>query len=399
LATGERNNVIDVATIDGYLSRQGRFCLIDWLLADNFLHYADYEAWRYGELNSLDDVLQFDRQTLRALIDNTDEHCRDLGLIPERQEFFRWNDDHPVLLLASEDNAQDLALTQRWLRPGDRPQLDLFLDNSALIAENTLLEALSARLFDTAQSQLLNLSELNPDCTRLGVYQDLINYGLHMLANPEVAEEDVNDELHGLQQEVVPLVQDVMGPAARDYLAFAWRRLSNAMQGITFDPRQPWRHSSSALLKIPDYAAVIECLNADPGLYRHAILMERQAQSFGALHQHESELILWCLLMELDADYTEQALNRHQSHRAHALWQDFWDIEESWPSTLFPAYVLARQPGLLHFLEIFPALRFPASKAMVVLLRKRLAGEDEISARKDLQAISPELLKIYLQRL
>ena len=54
--------MIDIATIDEYLSRQGRFCLIDWLLTDNFLRYADYEAWRYGELKNLEDLLQFDRQ-------------------------------------------------------------------------------------------------------------------------------------------------------------------------------------------------------------------------------------------------------------------------------------------------------------------------------------------------
>ncbi len=391
--------MIDIANIDGYLSRQGRFCLIDWLLADNFLGYADYETWRYGELTNLDDVLRFDRETLQVLIDNTDRHCRDLGLIPEQQEFFRWDGDHRVLLVASEDNGQDHALTQCWLRPRDRPQLDLFLDNSAQIAENTLLEFLAARLFDSAQSHLQNLTELNPECTRLGGYQDLINYGRHMLVNPEVAEQAVDAELQGLQQEVLPLVQEVMGPAARDYLAFAWRRLAKAMQGIPFNPEQPWRHSSSALLKIPDYAAVTECLSAEPGLYRQAILLERMVQSYNALHRHEYGLVLWCLLMELDPDYTEQALDRYPSHRVQALWQDFWDIGDSCSSALFPAYVLVRQPGLLHYLENFPPLRLPASKAMVALLRKRLAGEDEIPTRKELQAISPELLSVYLEPL
>ena len=391
--------MIDIAIIDDYLSRQGRFCLIDWLLADNFLHYADYEAWRYGELKTLDDVVQFDRQTLQALIDDSDEHCRALGLAPERNEFFRWDGDHRVLLMASEDNEQDLALTQCWLRSRDRPQPDLFLDNSTQIAENTLLEALTARSFDSAQLRLQNLSELNPECTRLGGYQDLINYGRHMLANPEIIDEALDAELQGLKQEVLPLAQEVMGPVARDYLALAWRRLANAMQGMPFNSEQPWRHSSSALLKIPDYPAVIECLNADPGLYRHTILLERMVQGFGAMHQYENELILWCLLMELDADYAEQALERHQSHRAYALWQDFWDIEDNWSNALFPAYVLVKQPGLLHYLENFPPLRLPASKTMVVLLRKRLVGEDEISARRELQVISPELLSVYLQRL
>ncbi len=391
--------MIDIATIDEYLSRQGRFCLIDWLLMDGLLHYADYEAWRYGKLKGLDDVVRFDKDTLRSLIDNTDEYCRALGLAPERQEFFRWDDDHRELLVASVDYELDLALTQCWLRPRDRPQPDLFLDNSAQIAENALLDALTARLFDSAQSRLQNLSALNPECTRLGGYQDLINYGRHMLANPEIIDEALDAELQGLKQEVMPLVQEVMGPAARDYLALAWRRLANAMRGMPFNPEQPWRHSSSALLKIPDYPAAIECLNADPGLYRHAILLERMVQSSGAMHQHKNELILWCLLMELDADYTEQALERHQSHRAHALWQDFWDVEDNWSNALFPAYVLVRQPGLLHYLDDFPPLRLPASRAMVSLLRRRLDGENEISARRELQAISPQLLTVYLRRL
>jgi hypothetical protein len=108
---------------------------------------------------------------------------------------------------------------------------------------------------------------------------------------------------------------------------------------------------------------------------------------------------LWCHLLELDADYAEQALQGYQSHRVHSLWQDFWDIEDDWSTGLFPAYLLARLPGLLHYLQNFPPLQLPASKAMVALLRRRLAGRDEISARRELQAISPELLAVYLQRL
>ncbi len=391
--------MIDIASIEEYLSRQGRFCLIDWLLTDNLLHYSDYEAWRYGELKNLDDVLKLERKKLQVLIEHTDRYCEDLGLIAEPQEFFRWDGNHRVLLMASDNSERSHRLMQCWLRPQDRPQLDLFLDNSEQIAENAVLEALDTRRFELAQSQLQKLSELNPECTRLGGYQDLINYGLHICANPEIEEEAVEVELQGLQQEVLPLAQEILGSVARDYLAFAWRRLANAMQSMAFNPEKPWLHASSALLKIPDHAAVVEYLNDDPELYRQTTLLERLALSHSAMHRRENALILWCLLMELDTGFTEQALSRDCSNQVYTLWQDFWDFDDSWSSTFFPAYILIRHPGLLHYLERFQALQLSASKAALALLEKRSNGEDEISARQTLQTISPELLAVYLQHL
>ncbi len=391
--------MIDISAIDEQLSQQGRFCLIDWLLADNFLHYADYEAWRYGNLKSLDMAIRLDPEKLQLVIDDTAKHCFGLGLTSQSQDFFSWNGDCRELLIVSEDDQQTLALAQHWISPGDRMQPDLFQDNSAQIAENALLEAFSSRHFGVAQSRLQKLFELNPDCTRLGVYQDLVNYVQHMLSNPKITEPALDAELEGLEQEVLPLVQEVLGPAAKDFLAYAWRRLSKAMLGMPYDPPRPNRHASSVLLRIPDFQAVIACLDAEPELYRQTVLLERKAQSHSALHQHETGLMLWCLLMELDADYTEQALDRHPSHRIYTLWQDFWDTENNWSSTNFPAYVLLRHPGLLDYLQNLPPLRLPSSQAMVLLLRQRLAGDDEIPARKELQSISPELLSAYLKSL
>jgi len=390
--------MIDIATIEQHLSAQGRFCLIDWLLADSQLFYTDYEAWRYGQRENLDEVLQLNDEALQALIEDTDQHCLALGLAAESQDFYRWDGDQRVVLTVSEDEQLNQQLSQRWMRPQDQPQLDLFMDNSAQMAESALLEALGGRQFDSAQTLLQNLSELNPECTRLGGYQDLINYGLHMAANPHIDLEAVDAELQGLKQEVLPLAQEVLNQVARDYLSYAWRRLANSLNDHPFDSDHPELHTSFALMEVPDYPAAVSCLKVDPQLYQQPLLLERLAHSYNALHQDEQALVIWCLLMELDLDFAERALDRSRSHKVHTFWQDFWEVSDDWSLGLFPAYLLARRPSLAHYLKEFPPLELPASKAMVGLIEQKLNQADEIPARKAVNAVSPELLSVYLGR-
>ncbi len=390
--------MIDIAAIDGHLSQQGRFCLLDWLMAENILLYSDYEAWRYGQHENLDEVFRIDQEQLLGLLANADKCCRDLGLAADPQPYYRWSGDQRMLLTASEDNQQNQQLTQLWLRPQDQPQLDLFMDNSAQMAESALLEALAGRQFEASQALLQSFSELNPECTRLGGYQDLINYGLHMLSDAHIEEAALRAELQGLKQEVRPLAQDILGQRARDYLSFAWRRLADSMQGLPFDPDHPDCHASSALLEIPDYSAVIECLVSTSNLYEQPILIESLALSYGALHQDEDALLVWCLLTEHDSDFAEASLEQHRWRPIYSIWQDFWEVSDDWSVQLFPAYVLARRPDLIRHLPNYPVLQQPASRAMVELLQQRLKRSDEVPARQRLQSVSPELLAVFLGR-
>lgn len=388
--------MIDIAAIEQHLSQQGRFCLVDWLLADNVLFYADYESWRYGQRDNLDDVLQLDNDALLGLIVEANKHCNSLGLVAEVQAYHRWDSDRDTVLSISEDEYKNQQLSQLWMRPQDQPQLDLFMDNSAQMAENALLDALAGRQFQPAQTQLESLSELNAECSRLGGYQDLINYGLHMVDNPIIDPDALDAERQGLIEEVSPLALDVLGRLARDYLSFAWRRLADGLMPLAFDPTRPGYHASSALLEIPDYAAVVACLKNDDNLFQQPLLLERLALGLNALHKDENALVIWCLMMEVDASYTETALDRLRAHKVNTFWQDFWELNDDWPCELFPAYLLARRPSLLHYLDDLPDLRSPASEAMVSLLKLRQKQEDEIPARSVLKGISPELLSVYL---
>jgi hypothetical protein len=103
-------------------------------------------------------------------------------------------------------------------------------------------------------------------------------------------------------------------------------------------------------------------------------------------------------MMERFSEDAEKAIEARGQNPVAQLWDSFWEFDDTWPNDYFPAFILARHPGLLRHLHIIPALEQPASQAMIALLKCRQVSEDEIFARERLQDISPVLLLMYLQR-
>ncbi len=393
------NNIIDaisIDTIDSQLSQQGYFCLLDWLLQKNLLPYTDYEAWRYGKIQNIDTQLDVSEDMILELISSTDRHARALHLVDSTHDYFSWAETNAKTLQASKTISIHNALTQHWLRKQDLPQLDLFMDNSAVICENEIHEALAARQFQWAEKKLLLLTQLNAKHSKLGAYQDLINYGLHMQSHLILDSEQLSSEINALEKEVIPLARETLATSARDYLAFAWRRLSDFASTLVFNANQPNLHASYALAQIPDWAAALQSLESSPELFRSALLLKRFALCHEYL-QHSSEaLISWCLLFELDSQAAEIAFAEKESLTLWRLWEDFWDINDGGTKLFFPAFVFIKNPGLIHHLKKFPPLHSASTNAMIDLLNIAHQNGDEIEARKALQNISPALLRLYL---
>ncbi len=132
-----------------------------------------------------------------------------MHLQQQAQDYYAWSQAQPQLLKVSQNSDRQRDLTQQWLRPQDLPQMDLFMDNAAVVAENTLLDYLAARDFNKAQSQLDKLTTLNASHEKLGRYQDLINYGHHM-AGETIQPGAIAAELEGLENEVAPLAKALL---------------------------------------------------------------------------------------------------------------------------------------------------------------------------------------------
>lgn len=388
---------IEINAIDHHIAEQGHFNLLDWLLAQNLLHYSDYEDWRYGRMDYIDQRIVSQELDLGKLLDDCARHCDALNLQYEPQDYYQWGGGPRRALHASKDKTRNEQLTQRWIHPRDTPQLDLFMDNSALISENALRDALAARDFDQAERQIQKLIELNPEHGQLGAYQDLINYGRHMLAHAHIDDEALAAEMQGLENEVGPLALETLAAGARDYLVYAWRRLADNLAMRTFDAQNPEMHASYVLMQIPDWPSVHRVLIDDPDLYRQPKLLERLAIACDALRQSAEALLLWCLLMERHPSYAQTAIEKQVQQPVYRLWESFWAFDESWDRDYFPAFVLMQNPGLIHRLDEFTSLESVSTRAMIDLLESHLAGDDEIAARKQVQGISPELLNAYIE--
>ena len=224
--------MLDIADVDRHLIEHSHFCVIDWVMFKGFLSYTDYEAWRYGRIETLDDSIILDKSQRLLLFSKVEKHCSALGLSREPQEFYSWFPQRQAPLVISDDRDQQIHFSQRWIKNTDNiPQLDLFIDGAAVHAENQLCEALSARQWAMAEQSLNRLMTLNSGHTRLGSYQALVSYGRHIADIPKVPVEELSFELDGLEQEVEPLAQEVLGRQARDFLACAWRRLATSLVG------------------------------------------------------------------------------------------------------------------------------------------------------------------------
>ncbi len=389
-------NHLAIAELEKYLSQQGNFCLLDWLLQQDLLSYSAYEAWRYGQQEFLESSFEIDQEKLLEFIAQTELQGRALGLVGEPHDYTAWISGGQKLLKASKTLSVHQGLTQHWLRANDVPQLDLFLDNTAVICENEIQANLAGRQFDAAQKKLQQLTQLNPKHVKLGSYQDLINYGSHMLASATINVESLAAEVNALEEEVVLLARDILGSNARDYIAFAWRRLGISAQGVAFNPLHPKLHVSYMLTQVPDWSAALLALAQEPSLFTSAALLQRFAMCHERLQNTSEALIAWCLLFECDANLAEVAVESKISPRLWALWEDFWDINDGGAKSFFPAFILVKNPGLVHHLHKFPRLSSSSTGAMIELLKVFMAGGEEIQSREAVQNISPALLRLYL---
>jgi len=96
----------------------------------------------------------------------------------QEQTYYAWHKDMAPLKLARGARLNQ-GLGQMWKRPEDMPQLDLFMDNAAVVCENQVQLDLAAKSVTQARASLQKLTQLNPGNEKLGAYQDLINYAEH----------------------------------------------------------------------------------------------------------------------------------------------------------------------------------------------------------------------------
>lgn len=402
--TAASSGLVDISDLDRALAGQGAFTVLDWMLAEGRLAYADYAAWREGRLEVLDEALSLSAPELDRLLADVERHARSLHLSAEPRELFAWSSTTPAPLQSSRRPEAHRRLLQQWRRERPTPQFDLFMDNAAAATERRLCEAISTLQFDNARRELDALARLDARHKSLGEYQDLINYGRHLQSPPPLDAEEQRAELDGLEREVQPLARALLGASARDYLARAWKRLA---AGLLESPQQDSAddrlHAAYALAQVPDWSAVRNALEAEHRLLQRPAWMELLARACRATGQIERGLLWWLARIDRHPQDSAAALEACKDPLLGPLWTAYQDLAEQLrldppgaesPSG-FAGYVLLKRPGLLLSLGELPPLQQPATLAIVALLEARRAHQDERALRKALSDLGPALLAMY----
>lgn len=393
--------LIDIGAIDRFLVEHGSFTVLDWLLAEGTLAYADYTAWRDGRRATLEEALPLAPPEIDRLLVEVDRLGRALHLAAEPREVFTWSMSNPEPLKASKRAEAHRRLVQQWRRASPVPQFDLFMDNAAAVAERRQCEALGGLRFDVAAQELDALSRLDPANKSLGHYQDMINYGRHLQTLAPVDALGLRAELDGLEQEVQPLARTLLAAGARDYLTLAWLRLAKALKDLPpqegLDDRL---HPSYALAQIPDWVAVRQSLEAEPHLLALPRWLQRLARACRATTKPESGLLWWLVCIDRHPHDSVSTLEQCDDPGLTRLFSEFVSLQErlqiELPESGFPGYVLLRRPGLIHSLGTVAPLERPETVLILRLIEARRDGKDEISLRKSLGEIDLALLAMYL---
>jgi hypothetical protein len=215
--------------VDQLLLEQGEYRPLEFLLQEGRLSYADYEAWRNGELDFLDEALFGDPDHIQQDLLQAEEYLQRRGWQAETLSYEAWHrhahaGSRPLRF--STNTNHDARFHRRYRKPEDQPQLDLFSDAPATTLFNGITRALIDRNPPEARRQLERLYETAPDHIRLGELERLVEAaeGLNSLVSDAAA------ELHALQQTLTPLAEDLLGKDSRNLLIPLWRRLSGALR-------------------------------------------------------------------------------------------------------------------------------------------------------------------------
>lgn len=397
------------AQVDAQLMEQGAFTPLELLFNTGRLLYSDYEAWRRGDIELLDDVLMGSLDNIRAELEQAAGYARRVGLVAERQTVSVWEGDGGetrTLRISADARLREL-IACRWLPAQQAPQMDLFFDNPVVALTNGIVRALCRGDAAEAERQLDLLYAHSPNHADLPAFDQL----LAALTRAQHPVEDARQERAQLL-DLTPTAKRLLGARWRELLAPLWRRLAHALADARFMPGDPAMHRSFALSQAEDWSALRECVLAEPEWWLHAPLCLHLANSAFHRRQRLEALEAWCHLCWRAPDHVDEAIERLKQPELTAQWHRFLDLEdEATPDAPaltaadFPAWLLLNEPGLaLHLDADLP----PGDTAgeghyrwvhRCIRARRDHDEQAELAARKALQASQPTLFTILKRTL
>ncbi len=335
--------------VDQLLLEQGEYVPLEFLLREGRLLYCDYEAWRNGETDFLDEALFGDPGHIQQQLRQAEDYLQQLGWQEEPVNYAVWNNKNiqasPQTLHFSVNSELNQCFHRRYRKPQDQPQMDLFTDAPATILVNGIMQALTGRNMPEARRQLERLFDIAPDNVRVGELERLVEAAENLYSPVRNAAA----EMQTLRESVAPLAANLLGKDGRNLLIPLWRRLSAALQDQPYQSAEPELHLSYTASQALDWETVRRAVENESDWQTHPVLLLRHATACDYLHEQSIALQSW---FKLCWRFPEQcgALESGGNHELRQQWMEFLELEPELPAAGFPAWLLLNKPGLTRIL-------------------------------------------------
>jgi hypothetical protein len=382
-------------SIDQLLLEQGEYLPLEFLLQEGRLIYADYEAWRNGELDMLDTALFGDPQHITQQLMQAADYLQRLGWQAETITYHTWRNDLSRALRFSQNSALDRCFHQRYHKPQDQTQLDMFTDAPATSRVNSITRALANRDAIEARRQLEGLYDTAPDHARLGELERLVEAA----ENLNTPVNDVAADLRMLQETLTPLAESLLGKESRNLLIPLWRRLSSALHDQPYHAAQPKQHISYTASLAMDWDSARQAVERIPHWQTDPVLLQRHARACDQLHRQCDALLSW---FNLYWQFPEQhnVIKSSINTELRRQWTTFLELEPELPTQTFPAWLLLDKPGLSKILAgpRHDTTNCPTSYRTLYQLQNNFSRQTDnnIALRAQLKQQDPMLFQHYL---
>ena len=379
--------------IDQLLLEQGEYLPLEFLLAEGRLLYSDYESWRSGELEVLDERLFGDAGQIQKDLSQAATYAHALGLESAVLDYPPWGGGRPLRF--GRNAVLDDLFHKGYRKDTEQPQLDLFMDSAGTALANGIVLALGGRDADAAVDLLEKLYQTDPGHPRLGGLERL----LEAMQRQAVPVTDPEQELADLRDGILPLAVELLGRDSRPFLTPLWRRLGAALTGYGFDPQQPELHRSCTALRALDWESVIETVEAEPNWRSHAVLLQRHARACDQLQRPADALLD---RFELCWRFPEQAAPTQTDAAPDLIraWELFQELDPELEIPIFPAWLLIIRQGLTGWLPR-PDSSAPADYRLLYALQREgeALGAEAVRLRGELKRLNPELFRHFIANL
>ena len=329
---------------------QGEYQPLEYLLQEGRLSYTDYEAWRSGQLEYLDEALFGDPEHIGQQLAEAEDYLQRRGWEVEPGRYKAWHGarspSRSQVLRFSADRMLNDCFHRHYRKPQDQPQLDLFTDSPATSLANGIAGALADRNPKEARRLLARLCDVAPDHVRLGEFERLTEAAERL----DAPVDDISTEFQYLQATLTPLADSLLGQASRNLLIPLWQRLSVVLQDRPYRADESELHLSYTAAEAQDWIDARRAVEREPDWQSDPVLLLRHARACERTHDDAAALPSWftlCWSYPQHAEAVESTINHELRHQ----WETFQDLDPVLPIRSFPAWLLLSRPGLIPILQ------------------------------------------------